>query len=182
MPLPITLMYAGLLALFGMYLSARAGSYRGNSKISILYGDPVNMELAERVRVHQNFLEYVPIILILMGLIEATSGEAKMFGHPVPHRASRARIGFLPEAPYFYDYLTAREFLVFIGELCDLRRRDAKPFSPQEIGPHFGVQKRRILQANIVLEQPPTVQQAERQIGSRLTADAFGQQMFIAVR
>ena len=76
MSLPITLMYAAIFALFGMYLSARAGTYRGNSKISILYGDPVNMELAERVRVHQNFLEYVPIILILMGLIEANGGSS----------------------------------------------------------------------------------------------------------
>ena len=75
MPLPITLMYAGLFALFAMFLSARAGGYRGKSKISILYGDPVDMELAERVRVHQNFLEYVPIILILMGLIEANAGS-----------------------------------------------------------------------------------------------------------
>ena len=75
MSLPITLMYAGFFALFGLYLSARAGGYRGKAQVSILYGDPVNWELAERIRVHQNFLEYVPFIIILFGLIEAAGGS-----------------------------------------------------------------------------------------------------------
>ncbi|MBT8097608.1 MAG: glutathione S-transferase [Woeseia sp.] len=76
MQLPITLMYAGIFAIFALVLSFRAGGYRGSVGVSILYGDPVNMELAERVRVHQNFLEYVPIMLILMGLIEANGGSS----------------------------------------------------------------------------------------------------------
>jgi len=76
MQLPITLMYAGIFAIFALVLSFRAGSFRGKSGTSVLYGDPANMELAERVRVHQNFLEYVPIMLILMGLIEANGGAS----------------------------------------------------------------------------------------------------------
>ena len=75
MSIPITLMYAGFFALFGLYLSARAGGFRGKAQVSILYGDPINWELAERVRVHQNFLEYVPMILILFGLIEVSGGS-----------------------------------------------------------------------------------------------------------
>ena len=59
-----------------MVLSFRAGSFRGKAQASILYGDPVNMELAERVRVHQNFLEYVPMILIVMIGIEAAGGSS----------------------------------------------------------------------------------------------------------
>lgn len=70
MQLPITALFAGLLAIFALVLSARAGSYRGKTGVSILYGDPVNWELAQRVRAHQNFLEYVPIVLILMGVSE----------------------------------------------------------------------------------------------------------------
>jgi ABC-2 type transport system ATP-binding protein len=37
----------------------------------------------------------------------------------------RARIGYLPEQPYFYDYLTAREFLVYCGRLFDLPKAEA---------------------------------------------------------
>lgn len=76
MQLPITALYAGLLAILALYLSFRAGSFRGKTGDSILYGQPVNMQLAERVRVHQNFLEYVPILLILMGVIELNGGSA----------------------------------------------------------------------------------------------------------
>ncbi|MGB3728229.1 MAG: MAPEG family protein [Thermodesulfobacteriota bacterium] len=74
MALPITALYAGVLAIFALVLSARAGGFRGKSGISVLYGDPKNMELAERVRVHQNFLEYIPMAIIIMGLIEANGG------------------------------------------------------------------------------------------------------------
>ncbi len=76
MSIPITLTYASIFALFAMVLSFRAGSYRGKAQTSILYGDPVDMELAQRVRVHQNFLEYVPMILIVMGGIEAGGGSS----------------------------------------------------------------------------------------------------------
>ncbi len=73
--LPITAVFAGVMALFSLALSARAGGYRGKVGVSILYGEPINWELAERVRVHQNFLEYVPMVLILMGVIEASGGN-----------------------------------------------------------------------------------------------------------
>ena len=75
---PVTLLYASFFALFALVLSFRAGSLRGKTGISVLYGEPTNMELAERVRVHQNFLEYVPLILIMFGLLEA-SGVSRMF-------------------------------------------------------------------------------------------------------
>lgn len=76
MSMPITLTYASIFALFALVLSFRAGSFRGKAGISVLFGDPANMELAERVRVHQNFLEYVPMILIVMGAIEANGGSS----------------------------------------------------------------------------------------------------------
>jgi hypothetical protein len=91
MTLPVTALYAGLLAIFALYLSFQAGSYRGKSGISILHGEPVNWELAQRVRRHQNFLEYVPMILILMGLIEINGGSA-MFLHIVGIALIVARI------------------------------------------------------------------------------------------
>jgi ABC-2 type transport system ATP-binding protein len=56
-------------------------------------------------------------IRILMGLISATGGTARIFGHPIPSREARGRLGFLPEAPYFYDYLSVTELLDFTGRL-----------------------------------------------------------------
>lgn len=57
---------------------------------------------------------------MLMGLIYPTSGSASIFGHPVGDPAAKAKLGFLPESPYFYDYLTSREFLGFYGHLFGL--------------------------------------------------------------
>ena len=91
MSIPITLMYASVFALFALVLSFRAGSYRGKAGASILYGDPTDMELAQRVRVHQNFLEYVPMILIVMGGIEA-GGGSPMFLYVVGDLLFIARI------------------------------------------------------------------------------------------
>ncbi len=76
MLVPISLMFASLFALFALVLSFRAGSYRGKAGVSVLFGEPQNMQLAERVRVHQNFLEYVPMILIVMALVEVNGGSA----------------------------------------------------------------------------------------------------------
>ena len=58
---------------------------------------------------------------ILMGLMRSTSGKAEVLGKPAGDVQARRQIGFLPEAPYFYDYLTAEEFLAFYGHLADLK-------------------------------------------------------------
>jgi ABC-2 type transport system ATP-binding protein len=63
-------------------------------------------------------------IRILMGLIRASGGSAHILGQPVPSRAARARLGFLPESPYFYDYLTVAEVLDLAGRLFGLTRQE----------------------------------------------------------
>jgi ABC-2 type transport system ATP-binding protein len=60
-------------------------------------------------------------IKMLMGLIYPSSGQAWLFGRPIGDQESKARLGFLPESPYFYDYLTSLEFLQFYGHLFGLR-------------------------------------------------------------
>ena len=50
-------------------------------------------------------------IKILAGLIFPTSGEVLIDGVPSDHSSSRKKLGFLPESPYFYDYLSAFEFM-----------------------------------------------------------------------
>jgi ABC-2 type transport system ATP-binding protein len=57
---------------------------------------------------------------ILMGLIYPTSGTARLFNLDMGDSRAKTRLGFLPESPYFYDYLTSREFLCFYGHLFGL--------------------------------------------------------------
>ena len=59
-------------------------------------------------------------IKMLMGLITPTAGEARVLGHPLKSMDALARIGFLPEHPYFHDYLTGREFLDFYARLFNI--------------------------------------------------------------
>ena len=56
-------------------------------------------------------------IRTLMGLIRPSGGEARILGQAIPSRDARARVGFLPESPYFYDYLTVGELLDLAGRL-----------------------------------------------------------------
>jgi len=55
-------------------------------------------------------------IKCLMGLIRPTSGTATIMGESIGSVAARAKIGFLPENPAFYDYLSAEEYLRFVGK------------------------------------------------------------------
>jgi ABC-2 type transport system ATP-binding protein len=63
-------------------------------------------------------------IKCLLGLIFPDAGTIEIFGQP--HLSARARqtLGFLPENPYFYDYLTATEFLAFYADLFGLGRSE----------------------------------------------------------
>src|ERR1043165_571749 len=54
---------------------------------------------------------------LLMRLIYPTMGRAAILGRDINDISMHARIGYLPEHPYFYDYLTAREFLEYCAEL-----------------------------------------------------------------
>jgi ABC-2 type transport system ATP-binding protein len=58
---------------------------------------------------------------LLMQLIFPTSGHAEILGRPVGDVAVRQRIGYLPENPYFYDYLTAEELLEYFARLFGYR-------------------------------------------------------------
>jgi ABC-2 type transport system ATP-binding protein len=54
---------------------------------------------------------------LLMGLVFPTSGSARILGQDWTDPSVKAQIGFLPEQPYFYDYLTAHELLEYYGQL-----------------------------------------------------------------
>jgi ABC-2 type transport system ATP-binding protein len=63
---------------------------------------------------------------LLMQLIFPTSGRAEILGRPVGDVAARQRIGYLPENPYFYDYLTAEELLQYFANLFGYSRSEAR--------------------------------------------------------
>ncbi len=62
-------------------------------------------------------------IKLLLGLLAPTAGRAWILDRPIQDVAVKQHVGFLPEAPYFYEYLTAAEFLTFYGQLFRLSRQ-----------------------------------------------------------
>lgn len=62
----------------------------------------------------------------VLGLIFPDAGTIEMFGQPHLSLTARSRVGFLPENPYFYDYLTGAEFLDFYGRLFSLGRAERR--------------------------------------------------------
>jgi ABC-2 type transport system ATP-binding protein len=63
---------------------------------------------------------------LLMQLVFPTSGEARILGRPPGDLAAKRRLGYLPENPYFYDYLTAEELLTYFGGLLGLHPADRR--------------------------------------------------------
>jgi ABC-2 type transport system ATP-binding protein len=65
-------------------------------------------------------------IKLLMGLIFPTAGSARILGKPIGDVEMHRDIGYLPEQPYFYDYLTAAELLDYFARFHDLTAADRK--------------------------------------------------------
>ena len=100
MLVPITGLYAALLTVVGLTLMVRVARMRARTGVSILHGD--DMDLALAVRQHGNFIETVPLALILMGLVEANGANSILLhangivlllariAHPIGLRLDRA--------------------------------------------------------------------------------------------
>jgi ABC-2 type transport system ATP-binding protein len=63
---------------------------------------------------------------LLMGLVFPTAGSARILGRDWTDPQVKAQIGFLPEQPYFYDYLTAHELLEYYGQLSGVPAKQRK--------------------------------------------------------
>lgn len=85
---------------------------------------------------------------IILGLIEPTAGACEIFGIPSESVRSRRDVGFLPEAPYFYRYLTGRELVAFYARICGLPRSQLTA------------------RVNEVLELVDMVEAADRRVGT----------------
>jgi ABC-2 type transport system ATP-binding protein len=85
---------------------------------------------------------------LLMGLVFPTAGSARILGREWTDPSVKAEIGFLPEQPYFYDYLTAHELLDYYGQLSGVpakQRGQRVDHVLQQVGLHDvkGVQLRK---------------------------------------
>jgi ABC-2 type transport system ATP-binding protein len=65
-------------------------------------------------------------IKMLLGLIFPTSGEARLLGRPIGDIGVKYEIAYLPESPYFYDYMTGPELLDFYGQLFGIEPKVRK--------------------------------------------------------
>ncbi len=61
-------------------------------------------------------------IKVILGLLEPTIGECRVFGVPSHKVESRRNVGYLPEAPYFYRYLSGYELVRFYARICGVPR------------------------------------------------------------
>ena len=115
-----------------------------------------------------------------MQLIYPTSGAAEILGRPVGDLPTRRRIGYLPENPYFYDYLTAEELLDYFAGLfgygpSERRRRSAALLDEVGIGSERRLQLRKfskgMLQrvgiAQALINDPEVVFSRRAHVGSR---------------
>src|SRR6266542_7168854 len=73
-------------------------------------------------------------IKMLMGLIFPTRGRAFIFDAPIPSQASKARIGYLPENPSYYEFLTGLQALRFFATLSGVPRRDQRARCDELLG------------------------------------------------
>lgn len=65
-------------------------------------------------------------IKCILGLIHPDSGTIELMGEPIPSPRAQARIGFLAENPYIYDFLSGREYLVFSASLYGMNTAQAR--------------------------------------------------------
>ncbi len=68
---------------------------------------------------------------LLMGIVFPTSGSARILGLDMQDPRVKARLGFLPEQPYFYDHLTAAELLDYYGQLSGVSAADRRKRVPE---------------------------------------------------
>ena len=104
----VTMLYAGLLTIIYLVLFGMAGAARGKANISL--GDGGNPDLITANRRHMNFVENVPLALILIGLAEM-SGASKTMVHILGIVLTLARI----IQPFGLDFNDMRKMPRFIG-------------------------------------------------------------------
>ena len=116
------------IEILGLEKTYAAGFWRKQKKVAL---KPLNLTVNEGEILGflgPNGAGKTTTLKLLMGLVFPTGGSAKILGREIGHPAVKSQIGFLPEQPYFYDYLTAKELLEYFAQLSgvDARNRTRK--------------------------------------------------------
>lgn len=93
-------------------------------KVRILSGLNLSVERGETFGlIGPNGAGKTTSIKLMLGLMRPTEGNAEILGMPAGDKRALARLGYLPENPYFYSHLTGREFLDFAGQLFGIESK-----------------------------------------------------------
>ena len=114
------------IEILGLEKTYRVGFWRKRPKCALR---PLNLTVEEGEIfgfLGPNGAGKTTTLKLLMGLIFPTAGSARILGREWTDPEMKAQIGFLPEQPYFYDYLTAHELLEYYGQLSGVPARDRK--------------------------------------------------------
>src|SRR5919201_6225309 len=112
---------------FGLQKTYAVSFWRKQSRVALR---PLNLRIEEGEifgYLGPNGAGKTTTLKLLMGLMYPTAGSARILGFEVNDPRVKAQIGFLPEQPYFYDYLTARELLEYYAQLSGVDARSRKP-------------------------------------------------------
>src|SRR5712692_5241717 len=112
------------IEILGLEKTYSVGFWRKRPKLALR---PLHLTVAEGEIVGflgPNGAGKTTTLKLLMGLMFPTSGSARILGREINDPEMKAQIGFLPEQPYFYDYLTAQELLTYYGQLSGVAARE----------------------------------------------------------
>jgi ABC-2 type transport system ATP-binding protein len=98
----------------GFWLNQKVASLK-NVSLTVYEGETFGL-------LGQNGAGKTTLLKTLLGIVRSTSGRATVLGQSLGDRAVKQRIGYLPENPYFYDYLTGWEILQYTGDLFGIAR------------------------------------------------------------
>ena len=122
------------IEILGLTKTYKVGFWRKQSKRALL---PLSLSVEEGEVfgfLGPNGAGKTTTLKMLLGLVFPTAGSARILGKDFADPSVKAQIGFLPEQPYFYDYLTGRELLEYYGRLSGVVGKDLSGRVTQVLG------------------------------------------------
>jgi ABC-2 type transport system ATP-binding protein len=133
------------IEILGLEKTYRIGFFRQRPKLAL---HPLHLTIAEGEVfgfLGPNGAGKTTTLKLLMGLVFPTAGTARILGLELDDPQVHAQIGFLPEQPYFYDYLTARELLEYYAQLSGVPAKE-RSLRVQQMLERVGLQESAQLQ------------------------------------